>query len=301
MFGGVVLAVSACLLFGLLSYYSTLLPPMDAYAIWSWRVLATVLVVALVISVQRGWSLFAGEMKELWRIPASLAAAVFGGLMMGFQLGLFGWAPLHGVSQQVAMGYFLMPLVMVLAGRVLYREKLSPVQGLAVACAASGVSAELLRSGGFSWVSLVIILGMPLYFIAKARLATTPLSILMFEQLVVLPPALFILVQQNWNPEYFSASGAQAWLMILGLGLISGGSLLFYIAASKKLPFALFGMLGYVEPLLIFLVSLVLGEAFTAADLWTYIPIWAAILLLIVDGWLHLKKPAAAVAVQDIN
>lgn len=301
MIGGIILAVSACMLFGLLSYYSTLLPPMDAYAIWGWRVLATVLVVALVISVQRGWKLFAAEMAELWRVPASLGAAVFGGLMMGFQLGLFGWAPLHGVSQQVAMGYFLMPLVMVLAGRVLYGEKLSSVRRLAVACAAVGVSAELIRSGGFSWVSLVIMLGMPLYFIAKAKLVTTPLSILMFEQLVVLPPALFILLQQNWNPEYFATTGPLAWLMILGLGLISGGSLLFYIAASKKLPFALFGMLGYVEPLLIFLVSLVLGEAFTTADLWTYIPIWAAILLLILDGWLHLKKTGSAQVVADIN
>lgn len=288
---GVILAVSACMLFGLLSYYSTLLPPMDAFAIWSWRVLATVVIVALAISMQRSWRLFGQEMAVLWRAPASLAAAVFGGLMMGFQLGLFGWAPLHGVSQQVALGYFLMPLVMVLAGRVLYGEKLSLVRGLAVACAAFGVSVELYNSGGLSWVSLAIMLGMPLYFIAKNKLSTSPLSILMFEQLVVVPLALWVLIQQDFNPEYFQHAGQTGWLMIVGLGLISGGSLLFYISASKKLPFALFGMLGYVEPLLIFVVSLVLGEAFTSADLWTYIPIWAAIGFLLVDGWLHLRQP----------
>lgn len=296
---GVILAVSACMLFGLLSYYSTLLPPMDAFAIWSWRVLATVVIVALAISGQRSWRLFGQEMAALWREPASLAAAVFGGLMMGFQLGLFGWAPLHGVSQQVALGYFLMPLVMVLAGRVLYGEKLSLVRGLAVACAAFGVSVELYNSGGLSWVSLAIMLGMPLYFIAKNKLSTSPLSILMFEQLVVVPLALWVLIQQDFNPEYFQQAGQTGWLMIAGLGLISGGSLLFYISASKKLPFALFGMLGYVEPLLIFVVSLVLGEAFTSADLWTYIPIWAAIGFLLVDGWLHLRQPVqTAAAVQ---
>lgn len=296
---GVILAVSACMLFGLLSYYSTLLPPMDAFAIWSWRVLATVVIVALAISAQRSWRLFGQEMAALWRAPASLAAAVFGGLMMGFQLGLFGWAPLHGVSQQVALGYFLMPLVMVLAGRVLYGEKLSLVRGLAVACAAFGVSVELYNSGGLSWVSLAIMLGMPLYFIAKNKLSTSPLSILMFEQLVVVPLALWVLMQQDFNPEYFQQAGQTGWLMIAGLGLISGGSLLFYISASKKLPFALFGMLGYVEPLLIFVVSLVLGEAFTRADLWTYIPIWSAIGFLLVDGWLHLRQPVqTAVAAQ---
>ncbi len=298
MFAGVILAVSACMLFGLLSYYSTLLPPMDAYAIWSWRVLATVLVVAVAITIQRSWGLFMQECKALIKVPAHLAAAVFAGLMMGFQLGLFGWAPLHGVSQDVAMGYFLMPLVMVLAGRFLFNEKLSLVRTLAVACAAFGVGAELIRSGGFSWVSLVIMLGMPLYFIVKDKLQTSPLSMLMAEQIVVLPVAFAILIAQDWTPDYFAAEGAMAWLMILGLGLISGGSLLFYIAASKKLPYALFGMLGYVEPLLIFVVSLVLGEAFTAQDLWTYIPIWIAILFLLADGWLHLRNhkraPAAA-------
>ena len=290
MFAGVILAVSACMLFGLLSYYSTLLPPMDAYAIWSWRVLATVLVVAVAITIQRSWGLFMQECKALIKVPAHLAAAVFAGLMMGFQLGLFGWAPLHGVSQDVAMGYFLMPLVMVLAGRFLFKEKLSTVRTLAVVCAALGVSAELIRSGGFSWVSLVIMIGMPLYFIVKDKLATSPLSMLMVEQIVVFPIAMAILISQNWTPEYFALEGGKAWLMILGLGLISGCSLLFYIAASKKLPYALFGMLGYVEPLLIFVVSLVLGEAFTVQDLWTYIPIWLAIIFLVFDGWLHLRR-----------
>jgi len=251
-----------------------------------------------VISVQGRWRLFAREMTDILRVPGYIAATLFAGLMMGFQLGLFGWAPLHGVSQDVAMGYFLMPLVMVLAGRFLFNEKLSLVRTLAVACAAFGVGAELIRSGGFSWVSLVIMLGMPLYFIVKDKLQTSPLSMLMAEQIVVLPVAFAILIAQDWTPDYFAAEGAMAWLMILGLGLISGGSLLFYIAASKKLPYALFGMLGYVEPLLIFVVSLVLGEAFTAQDLWTYIPIWIAILFLLADGWLHLRNhkraPAAA-------
>jgi len=290
MIAGVILAVSACMLFGLLSYFSTLLPPMDAYAIWSWRVLATFLVVAVAISLQRNWPLFLRELKQLVCVPAHLAAAVFAGLMMGFQLGLFGWAPLHGVSQQVAMGYFLMPLMMVLAGRFLFHEKISRVRAIAVFCAAFGVCAELIKSGGFSWVSLAIMLGMPLYFIVKDKLTTSPLSMLMVEQIVVLPIAVGILMYQDWTPEYFAAEGGKAWLMILGLGLISGCSLLFYIAASKKLPFALFGMLGYVEPLLIFLVSLILGESFTRQDLWTYVPIWIAILFLIADGWLHLRK-----------
>lgn len=70
---------------------------------------------------------------------------------MGVQLWLFLWAPLHGKALEVSLGYFLLPLTMVLAGRVIFRDRLSLLQKLAVGCAIIGVGNELYQVGGVSW------------------------------------------------------------------------------------------------------------------------------------------------------
>src|SRR3546814_18391194 len=79
------------------------------------------------------------------------------------QLWLFAWAPLNQKGLDVSMGYFLLPMVMVLLGRLFYGERLSRVQTMAVLVAAVGVSHELWRSGSFSWATALVIFGYPPY------------------------------------------------------------------------------------------------------------------------------------------
>src|SRR3546814_4801047 len=79
--------------------------------------------------------------------------------LIGVQLWLFVWAPLHGKALDVSMGYFLLPLAMVLVGRVAYAERLSRVQTVAVVIAALGVAHELFRINSFSWATALVVFG----------------------------------------------------------------------------------------------------------------------------------------------
>src|SRR3546814_4446930 len=83
------------------------------------------------------------------------------------QLWLFAWAPLNQKGLDVSMGYFLLPMVMVLLGRLFYGERLSRVQTMAVLVAAVGVSHELWRSGSFSWATALVMFGYPPYFMLR--------------------------------------------------------------------------------------------------------------------------------------
>src|SRR3546814_14615664 len=93
------------------------------------------------------------------------AAWAVSAALIGFQLWLFSWAPLHNKALDVALGYFLLPLVMVLTGRVFYKERLSWFQLAAVALAEIGVAHELVWVDSFSWATDLGMFGYPTYFI----------------------------------------------------------------------------------------------------------------------------------------
>ena len=79
-------------------------------------------------------------------------------------------------------------------------------------------------------------------------------------------------------------------LAVIGLGFLSAMSLGSYILASRYLPFVIFGLLSYLEPVLLAGASVAMGERIEAGEWFTYIPIWFAVLLLIIEGVLHLYK-----------
>jgi chloramphenicol-sensitive protein RarD len=284
LFTGVLLSITASVLFGLLSYYSVLLSPLDGPSVFGWRIIFSLLIFALLVlfsrSSQRVWT----DIRRLFGRPGNGFSTLLCSGLIAMQLALFGWAPMNGEGQALAMGYFLLPLLMVVIGRFLYHETIRPLQALAVTLALAGVLAGLILHGHFSPVSLIVMLGFPPYFMLRKRLALKGLSGIFIEHLVMLPPALIILFMWDFNADFFVAREASSWPVLIGLGLLSSTALFCYLGAGQRLPFALFGMLGYVEPLLLFVVALLLGEPFAAADLWMYVPIWLAVLLLVLHG-----------------
>ena len=86
-----------------------------------------------------------------------------------------------GKTLELSLGYFLLPLAMVLVGRVFYGERLTSLQAIAVACALAGVLHEFWLTRAFSWVSLVTALGYPPYFMLRRRMGVDALSGFGFE------------------------------------------------------------------------------------------------------------------------
>lgn len=282
---GVILSVLSSLLFAVLYYYATLLEPLSGASIFAWRVVLALPVLALLISRSRDWQAVNGVWRRLikdWKLGAAL---VISGALIGVQLLLFMWAPLHGYGLDVAMGYFLLPLVMVVAGRLFYGERLSSFQKAAVLLAALGVAHELIRVSAFSWATAVVMFGYPPYFMLRRKLRMNALAGLWFDMLLLTPIALWLLSQQEVSVWAQFLGRPALWAMVPMLGAISSTALVFYLAASRRLPLGLFGILTYVEPVLLFWVAfLLLGEPVTADALGTYLPIWLAVCLMATEG-----------------
>lgn len=278
---GVALSIIASVLFALVPGYVQLLAPLDGLQVFAQRVLWSLPAVLLLVTVSRQWPLLLAAFARLRREPLLLASLPVAALLMGIQWALFVWAPLSGRMLEVSLGYFLLPLAMVLAGRVFYGERLRPLQRLAVFCALLGVAHELWLTQAFSWVVMVTALGYPPYFMLRRWMRLDSLSGFVLEMLFMAPVAIYMIVQ--WGPPQLFSQAPPLWWLLPGLGLLSALAFAAMMAASRLLPMGLFGILSYVEPVLLFLVALLfLGEQFDAAQWLTYLPIWLAVLLV---GW----------------
>ena len=161
---GITFSVTSSVLFAVLYYYSTLLVPLNGEEIFGWRTLLTFPFLTMFIWSGGRQVMVHALAQRMLRNPALLLGALATSAFLGVQLWLFMWAPLHGRALNVSLGYFLLPLTMLMTGRIVYKEKLSRLQNLAALCAAFGVANELYQIGNFSWETVVVALGYPVSY-----------------------------------------------------------------------------------------------------------------------------------------
>ncbi len=270
-------------------YLAPQLAPLDGEQIFGWRVLATLPFTTVLLLALGQWRRVRLLLRRAQRQPSLALGLLASAALLGVQLWLFLWAPLHGRALPVSLGYFLLPLVMVLAGRVLYRESLTGLQWLATLLAGAGVAHEVLRAGGMSWETWLVALGYTAYFVLRRRLATDHLGGHWLDMLLLVPAALGFVARAP-SSLGLVAGHQHLWAMVPVLGLVSAVALALYMAASRLLPLGLFGLLSYVEPVLLALVALALGESIGREQWPSYGPIFAAVGVLVLDGALRLGQ-----------
>jgi chloramphenicol-sensitive protein RarD len=274
----------ASCLFAVMYFYTSLMKPLSGEEIFGWRMLLTLPCVTLFLLYSGDWKLVRALTARVRQKPLMVGAMLVSASLMSVQLWLFMWAPLHGRSLQVSLGYFLLPLTMILTGRVVFGEHMSRLQKIAAGCALIGVGNELFRLGSISWETLVVALGYPLYFVLRRKLKTDNLGGLWWDMLLIIPLALTFI--WRGNPSALEAF-PRLYLLIPILGAISALALVSYIVASRLLAFSVFGLLSYVEPVLLVVVALLLGESIQRDEWMTYLWIWAAVMVLVFEGVKH--------------
>lgn len=293
---GVLYSVLASFLFGAMYFYASLLTPLNGEEIFGWRLLLTVPVMTGFLVASGEWKLVRSTLGRVRQERALWLILPLSSALLAVQLWLFLWAPLHNMALNVSLGYFMLPLTLILAGRLVYRERLSTWQKLAVASALAGVAHALYQVGSFSWASALVAVGYPVYFVLRRQTRLDHLGGLWIDMVLALPVALWFVVTGGGT----AVVQQHPWLYLLipVLGIISAAALAFYMLSSRHLAFSLFGLLGYVEPVLLVGVSLLLGERISAREWFTYGPIWLAVALLVAEGILKLRTAPRSVRIN---
>ena len=287
---GVGFAVLSNLLFGVLYAYSSFLAPLSGTQVFIWRMLAmwAALIGYLLISGRLG--LHIGELKALKTVK-QWAWLLLPTPIFISQFWLFMWAPVNGQGVQTAMGYFLFPLMMVVFGCVLFGEKLSRLQWLAVAFAAVGVGSEIVRTQSVSWATLWVCGTYPIYYILRRLQGIGAITGLLVDLTIFVPFAVAYLLL--FAPSSLGLVGGSGFfiMMLAGLGVLSVLAMKTNVDASQMLPVNVYGMMSYIEPALLFILAItVLGNPFESAMIYSYGLIWLGIACLIVHGVRQLRQ-----------
>ncbi len=289
MIKGITASVLASVLFGALYYLSPFLAPLDGEQIFGWRVLLVLPFTTALVLCSGEWAQVRQLAMRVRAQPLLALGLLASAALLGVQLWLFMWAPLHGRALPVSLGYFLLPLAMVLAGRAVFREYLHPAHRVAAVLAATGVAFAVVRAGGVSWETWLVALGYTVYFVLRRRLQTDGLAGHWVDMLLMAPAALWFALRAPSSLPLI-AGHLRLYVLLSALGLVSAVALALYMAASRLLPLGLFGLLTYVEPVLLVIVALLLGEAVTQDEWPTYALVFAAVLALVADGAARLLR-----------
>ncbi|MBY7874805.1 EamA family transporter RarD [Vibrio fluvialis] len=286
---GVTLNVIASALFALMFAYTALLQELKGEEIYGWRILLTFPLLTLFILLRGYWSQVATLFQRLRTERFFWLSRIVSSFLIGIQLWLFMWAPVNGYGLSVSLGYFIMPITMVVVGRFAFKDRMSRFQQLACLFALVGVINQLAISQTLSWPTLMVCLGYPIYFWLRYKTDTNHIGGLWFDMMLSLPFSLYFIFHSGDVLQELSINLDLLWL-ILGLGAISALALAFQSLSAPHLNLTLFGLLVYVEPVLLLLVALLLGESIYAGEWPTYIAIWLAVVVLMMEGGLSLRR-----------
>lgn len=286
---GISLNITASVLFALMFAYTSLLGTLAGTEIYGWRIVLTIPCLTLFIWLKGNSSQVVVIYRRFHQERFFFLTRILSSFLIGIQLWLFMWTPSHGYGLDVSLGYFMMPISMVIVGRIAFKERMSRFQQLSCIFAVLGILNLLAISQTLSWPTLLICLGYPIYFWLRQKTETNNIGGLWFDMILSLPVCIFFIMQGSIVTESLSESSHMLWL-ISGLGLISALALAFQSLSAPHLNLSLFGLLVYVEPILLVAVSIALGESITSAEWPTYIAIWLAVFTLMLEGLRSFKK-----------
>lgn len=285
---GIIASVSASVLFAVLFIAAAPLAGVGSETFVGWRILLTVPLMAPLMLLLGQWSTVRETLARLRRSPRLIPLVVLNTTLLAPQFYLFAWAPQHGYGLELTLGYLLLPLVVVLMGVLFFGERLGRLRLAAVSAAALGVGIGLVAAGGLHWTTLASAGGYAAYFSVRRASGLNSAGATFVELLLLWPLTLWLVLQ----PGAIAAVSSSPWVLpaLIVVGLVSAGAILAYMLAARFLPLNLFGLLGYLEPLLMLPVALLLGGAIHGASWWTYGLIGVAVLLLAAEGARTLRR-----------
>lgn len=277
--GGVGIGITGHVVWGLFPAFWPLLEPAAPVEALAHRILWTMVLMACVLTLVRGWGALRGLRAGNWGRVA--AAAVL--ITVNWGVFLYGVAIDRVVD--IALGYYISPLVSTVLAVVVLRERPNRAQVAALLVAAAAVVVISVGSGSPPWLGLALAASFGVYGLLKKTVPLPSTASLTAEGLVVGPLALaFVVFLQLSGQGTFTDHGAAHVFWMIMAGPVTALPLLLYGAAARRIPLTTLGTLMYLTPTLQFLYGvLVLDESMPASRWIGFGLVWVALLIFTVD------------------
>jgi chloramphenicol-sensitive protein RarD len=274
---GIGYGIGAYVLWGLFPLYWPLLKPAGSLEILANRIIWSLVAVLAVLAVGRNW-----QWIRTLR-PRRLALLATAAAIITVNWGVYIYAVNSGHTIEGALGYFINPLVSVVLGVLIFRERLRPWQWLAIGIGVAAVVILAVDYGRLPWIALLLASSFGTYGLVKKFAATGSAESLTVETAVLLLPALAY-VSMERHPT-FTGHGPGHVALFVGAGVVTAVPLMLFNSAATRVPLTVIGMLQYLAPVLQFLIGLVIQHESMPASRWIgFLLVWIALIILTIDG-----------------
>lgn len=287
---GVAATVGAFVIWGLFPLYWRMLHQVPALQIIAHRVVWSAVLVA-------GWLLLRnglGWLRIIAAQPRALATLALTAVLISFNWGLYIWAVNNGHVVEASLGYFINPLVNVLLGVLVLRERLTRLQWLAVAMAAAGVAWLTWQAGHAPWIAIGLALSFGGYGLLRKLVQVDAVAGLGLESLYLFLPALAVVAwgEAGHGGQFTGGWGLGTGLLLVLAGAVTAVPLVGFAYGVRRVPLSLVGLLQYISPTLQLLLGvMVFNEAFDHERVVGFALIWAALLVFIGETLLRARPP----------
>ncbi|WP_240630323.1 EamA family transporter RarD [Specibacter cremeus] len=297
---GILYGFGAYGLWGLLPIFFIVLAPANSIEIVANRVVWSVVFCAIIVTAARGWGKVLRAVTSTKILGTLAVAAVL--IAVNWLTYVFAVTSDHAV--EASLGYFINPLVAILLGVFVLKEKLRPLQWLAVGVGFAAVVVLTISYGQLPWIALTLAFSFGLYGYVKNRVggAVDAITSLSIETAVLTPVAIVaMVVLAAAGQATLTGLGAGHFWLLASAGIVTAVPLLLFGAAARRLPLSTIGLLQYVAPLLQFIIAITLLGEHMGPDRWIGFGIvWLALVLLTLDMLrahrqaAHLRRAALA-------
>ncbi len=279
---GLLFALGAYGLWGFLPAYYKMTDTVSPDLIVAHRIVWSVVLVGLFLIIMRR----TGEIREVLKQPKVVSLLSISACLIACNWLVFVWAIGQHKVLDVSLGYFINPLVSILVGLVVLREKLTLPQGVAVGLAALGVGIQAVLAGGLPWVSLFLAFSFAGYGYMRKIIPVRPTPGLFIETALLLPIALgYLLLNLARGVDAMVLQDPPVLAALIGTGVVTALPLIMFSAGARRLPMVLIGLMQYIAPSLHFLMAVFLwGEPLNQTTLLTFVIIWVALAVFSFDS-----------------
>lgn len=280
---GLAFAVSAYLLWGILPLAFVLLIQSGPVEIVAWRIVFSLVFCALLLTVTGGWRRFAAIARDRKAVGTLSLAAVF--ILINWSV--FIGATVTGHVVEASLGYFTNPILTVLLGVFVLREKLRPLQWVAIGVSAVAVLVLAIGYGSFPWIALSLATSFGLYGLIKKQVGPRADAIggLTMETLILTPVAIIALViVQAVSGLTIGTLSTLHTVVMLSVGVLTAIPLILFAAAARRLPLVYLGLVQYLAPILQLIIGVwILREAMPLERWLGFGIVWVALAILTID------------------
>jgi len=280
---GILYGIGAYALWGFFPIYWKLLHHVPALQLLGHRIGWSFVMLMAVVFVTRQWADFRSKLNG-----RTLGIYFIAAILIGVNWLTYVWAVNAGFIVETSLGYFINPLLSVLLGVIILREKLRPAQWIPLGLAAAGVIYLTVVYGKLPWIALTLAFSFGVYGLVKKMAPLGSLYGLTLETGILFLPALIYLLTMEANGSgAFLHTGTNSDLLMIGAGIATTVPLLMFASAAKSIPLSMVGLLQYIAPTIQFLLGVfVYKEAFDFNHLIGFSVVWLALVIFWVENYL---------------